>query len=842
MTVPLQEARNSLLERATAYVRSRIHGAQAAAAEKLRADATGSGSRPRTSSAVTPSTSPAPPSPTSIWASAARRAPPGSGCTPRRSTTTAGRRPTRWSRSSSTTCPSWSTRSRMELVRQGCGLHLVVHPVVDGVSFIHVEIDRQPAASARRPRARPARRPRRRAGGGGGLAGHAGRRRSPWRPNCRNARPRATPTNVTEARRLPPLAGRRPLHVPRVPRVRPVHDGDGGDDTLKPVPGSGLGILRDDPAAPVPPRPAASPACRPSCAAVARDGTAHPDQGEHPGHRPPPDAARLRRRQALRRRRRVGRRAPVPRPLHLDDAQGAHAEIPVLRRKVAAVLERAGFAPASPRRQGAGRGPRGATPPRAARGHPDELFDTAMGILDLQERQRVRLFVRRDRFGRFWSLPRLRAPRPLHTARPPADHRHPDGRLRRHRVRVLGPGGGVGAGPAALHRPHRPGTDDAPDLDVVEARIAQAARSWADDLREALLESHGEERGLDLLRRYGDAFPAAYRADFPARAAVADIDRIESLDRRPTSSLQPRPAAGGRTGCCGSSCSRPRGRSRCRTCCRCSRTWACGSLDQRPYEVRPRRHRRLDLRLRPPAAERSNADLETDGVQGIFTEAFAAVWRGEAENDGFNRLVLGAGLTAREVVVLRAYASTCARSAPRSPELHGADAGRQPRHRPPAGRAVPRPLRPRPPARRRATRPASLTKQLEAAHRRGGQPRRGPHPALVPRPGPGHAADQLVPARASRATRWCSSSTPTQVPDLPLPRPRYEIFVYSPRVEGVHLRGGRVSRGGIRWSDRREDFRTEVLGLMKAQMVKNAVIVPVGAKGGFVVKRPPGRR
>src|SRR6185295_8924485 len=80
---------------------------------------------------------------------------------------------------------------------------------------------------------------------------------------------------------------------------------------------------------------------------------------------------------------------------------------------------------------------------------------------------------------------------------------------------------------------------------------------------------------------------------------------------------------------------------------------------------------------------------------------------------------------------------------------------------------------------------------------------------------------------------------PQKIPDLPLPRPKFEIFVYSPRVEGVHLRMGYVARGGIRWSDRREDFRTEVLGLMKAQNVKNTVIVPVGAKGGFVPKRPP---
>ncbi|HTC80752.1 MAG TPA: NAD-glutamate dehydrogenase domain-containing protein, partial [Acidimicrobiia bacterium] len=107
----------------------------------------------------------------------------------------------------------------------------------------------------------------------------------------------------------------------------------------------------------------------------------------------------------------------------------------------------------------------------------------------------------------------------------------------------------------------------------------------------------------------------------------------------------------------------------------------------------------------------------------------------------------------------------------------------------------------------------------------------------------------LALVQATLRTNWFRTSEaghpvafkldPAQVPDLPLPRPRYEIFVCSPRVEGVHLRGGRVSRGGLRWSDRREDFRTEVLGLMKAQMVKNAVIVPVGAKGGFVMKRPP---
>eukprot|EP00493_Phyllostaurus_siculus_P003779 UN03794 len=83
---------------------------------------------------------------------------------------------------------------------------------------------------------------------------------------------------------------------------------------------------------------------------------------------------------------------------------------------------------------------------------------------------------------------------------------------------------------------------------------------------------------------------------------------------------------------------------------------------------------------------------------------------------------------------------------------------------------------------------------------------------------------------------------PSLIPDMPLPLPAFEIFVYSPRVEGVHLRGGKVARGGLRWSDRREDFRTEVLGLVKAQQVKNTVIVPVGSKGGFVCKQLPSER
>ena len=124
---------------------------------------------------------------------------------------------------------------------------------------------------------------------------------------------------------------------------------------------------------------------------------------------------------------------------------------------------------------------------------------------------------------------------------------------------------------------------------------------------------------------------------------------------------------------------------------------------------------------------------------------------------------------------------------------------------------------------------------------RGRGDRRGPHPAPDPRRGRRDPAHQRLLARPP-TRRWPSSSNSARVPGLPAPLPWREIWVYSPRVEGIHLRGGPVARGGLRWSDRRDDFRTEILGLMKAQLVKNAVIVPTGAKGGFYPKQLPARR
>ena len=228
-------------------------------------------------------------------------------------------------------------------------------------------------------------------------------------------------------------------------------------------------------------------------------------------------------------------------------------------------------------------------------------------------------------------------------------------------------------------------------------------------------------------------------------------------------------------------------------------------------------------------------------IKDRFQDAFAALWRGDAEGDGFNALVLQAGLTWRQASILRAYAkylrqggSTFSQDYIEECLLAHVDIARllvqlfEARFDPARACGVPR-------------RADELVRGDHRGARRGGEPRPGPHPAHVPGDDPGDAAHELLPDRRRRQPEVVavrSSSTPPASPTCPMPRPRFEIWVYSPRVEGVHLRFGPVARGGLRWSDRREDFRTEVLGLVKAQTVKNAVIVPVGAKGGFVVKQP----
>jgi glutamate dehydrogenase len=259
-------------------------------------------------------------------------------------------------------------------------------------------------------------------------------------------------------------------------------------------------------------------------------------------------------------------------------------------------------------------------------------------------------------------------------------------------------------------------------------------------------------------------------------------------------------------------------------------------LDERPYHIEPAGAEPVwlqDFGLAPL----SGLEIDIDAVQEFFEDAFAKVFRGEIESDDLNRLVLAARLPADEVVALRAYAKYLQQTgfalSQRFIEATLAD------HAPIARRLanlVRLRLHPAEHDDEAAAREVQAIEQaLDKVENLNEDRVLRQFLALVLAT---LRTNRWRPGGDGRPRPFLSFKLdPSKVPGLPEPRPMFEIFVYSPRFEGVHLRGGRVARGGIRWSDRREDFRTEILGLMKAQMVKNTVIVPVGSKGGFVLKR-----
>ncbi|MDK3021794.1 NAD-glutamate dehydrogenase [Cupriavidus taiwanensis] len=523
------------------------------------------------------------------------------------------------------------------------------------------------------------------------------------------------------------------------------------------------------------------------------------------------------------------------------------ADIPLVRRKCANILARAGF---------------------LAKGHlykslvtileqyprdelfqatEDELFDITTGILRLQEHQRTRLFVRRDRFDRFVSC----------LVFVPRDKYNTDLRQKIQKLLTAAFHGTsceftplLSESPLAriqLTVRGEPGTMPKVDTQELEARIVHASRRWQDDLAEALHESHGEEQGNRLLQRYGGSFPAGYREDYPARTAVRDIELMEHALRGNGMAMnlyRPIEAAPGafrfkvyRAGePIALSLSLPM-----------LEHLGVRVDEERPYLIEPDSGAPVwvhDFGLEI-ADSGGAAEFDIARVKALFEDAFARAWHGEIENDDLNRLVLRAELAARDVTILRAYARYLRQVGSTFSDAYieraltgnagiaallvalfvarfdtfsqvAADTARQARCDKlltEIGTALDKvPNLDEDRILRLFLGVISATVRTNYFHRgEDGQPR--PYLSF--------------------------KFNPALVPGLPEPRPMFEIWVYSPRVEGVHLRGGRVARGGLRWSDRREDFRTEVLGLMKAQMVKNTVIVPVGSKGGFVVKRPP---
>ncbi len=513
--------------------------------------------------------------------------------------------------------------------------------------------------------------------------------------------------------------------------------------------------------------------------------------------------------------------------------------IPVLRRRTREVLEASGFSMMSHN---------GKELLQIIETYPrDELFQVpvkellpvALAVQHLQERRQLRLFVRPDAYGRFMSC-LVYLPRDRYTT---------DVRLELERI-LRDAVGGVASDYTArvsesvLARLHfvvrvAPGAT-LPEIDVaaVEGRLAEATRTWADDFADALVDQCGEEAASTLDRRYGEAFPEAFKEDFSARMAVADVRALESLDSDGDMVLNYYEPFGALPGERRFKIYRSGQPVSLTDVLPVLQQLGVEVIDERPYEVDRRGAGNAwiyDFGLK------TDARAVGEGLKERFQDAFSAVWEGRAESDRFNSLVLVAGLTWRQASLLRAYARYLRQAGSTFSQAYVEQclvANLQ------LARLLVRLFERRCDPALEGDRAAACAEVEQAIEQELDQVASLDEDrilrSLVGLVKATLRTNFFQPAADGSVKPYLSFKfDPSAIHDLPLPRPRFEIWVYSPRVEGVHLRFGLVARGGLRWSDRREDFRTEVLGLVKAQAVKNAVIVPVGAKGGFLPKQLP---
>jgi glutamate dehydrogenase len=520
-------------------------------------------------------------------------------------------------------------------------------------------------------------------------------------------------------------------------------------------------------------------------------------------------------------------------------------EIPLLQRKVDSVIKLAGLAPNS--HDGKALAHILETYPRDElfQATEQEILDTAMGILHLQERQRIALFARRDPYERFVTCLIFL----------PKDAMSTQIRLRMQEVVCEAYKGTLSAyyvhlGDGALARIQlivatTPGAVPEVDLKELEAKLTDVARSWSDRLRDALVEAKGEALGSDLLRRYRDAFPAGYDDHFNAHTAVQDIERVEEAKARPTPAInlyRPIEAASNELRL---KLYQPKDKIALSTVLPSLENFGLKVISEIPFEILPEGEDRPIWIHDFTMVTADGADVDVSQVRDKFHEAYARIWAGEAEDDGFNRLVITAGIGWRNIALLRAYCKYLRQAAIAFSQTYMEQTLN-------ANPAITRDIvhlfyvlfDPTPSTERDKDVAAVQERILKGLD------------AVVNLDEDRILRRFLNAVQSTLRTNFFQRAAANdkdggadkeyisfkldshKIEELPLPRPLVEVFVYSPRAEAIHLRGGKVARGGIRWSDRREDFRTEVLGLMKAQMTKNAVIVPVGSKGGFVVKRP----
>ncbi|MBB4933853.1 glutamate dehydrogenase [Lipingzhangella halophila] len=757
----------------------------------------------------------------------------------------------------------------MELTRQGIGVHLVIHPqlrvardvvgnlraigpeVVDGPeplaeSWMHIEIDRQPDPTVQKQLAAD-------------LERVLNDVRQVDEDGAKMRRQAILLADELSATRDSQIAGGVPEYESSeaVEFLRWVADrhftfmgyreynlvaDDEGNDALAPRAGTGLGLLRMDRTgsgsfAALPPEVRAK-AREPHALVLTKANsraTVHRLRYlDYIGVKQFDDQGRI-----------VGERRFLGLFTHEANTTSI-SQIPILKRKLTEVLDLAGFEADSYDGRDLVETLEGFPREELLQTSVPEIYEIVRGVLRLRERRGTKLFTRRDPYGRYMSC----------LVYMPRDRFNTQVRLQVQNVLAHAFGGVimdhsvmVSSAPLArlyvVVRAERGQALPEVDHSALEAEVVKAARSWDDDLLAELTARFGADRASELLRSYGAALPEGYKVDTSAATAVDDIARLEALVGGPELAVnlyQPASAGPGewrfkvyRTGA-------PISLSRVLPLLE---HMGVEVTDERPYGIAEHGSQRegsgrawiYDFGLARIDSEEKGASR----LKELFEDAFSALWYGQGEPDRFNALVVGAGLTWQQLTILRAYARYLRQAGSTFTPSYIADilvanvrianlmvklfeSGFDPRldtGRQDRSEAIAEEIRGE----------LDLVASLD-------------HDRIL--------RSFLSVIQATVRTNYYQAGQdgsakpylvykidPRRIPDLPEPRPRHEIYVYSPRVEGVHLRFGDVARGGLRWSERPEDFRTEVLGLVKAQMVKNAVIVPSGAKGGFICKRLP---
>ncbi len=516
--------------------------------------------------------------------------------------------------------------------------------------------------------------------------------------------------------------------------------------------------------------------------------------------------------------------------------------IPLVRNKVVQVLKRADFDPASHDGKALKTIIEFLPRDELLQMSEIELFETSMGILVLEARPGVRLFVRKDVFERFVScmvfVPREQFSTELRQQIETIIERAFSGSTSAFSTQI------TEAPLARLHLIVKTSPGDIPSVDIgaIEQEIAKCAYLWSDLLLARLMDKYGEAKAHTLHRVYASAFPQSYINRYDVSAAIYDIGKIEAARESGRLALDLFRLRAESGHFLHLKIYNPHEEIALSDILPILENAGFRVVEEHPFLATPVGMTSQvwirDFKLQAPVHT-----IALDHAKPLVEEALLKVWRGEMESDRFNALVIRAGLEWKQVVMLRAYAHYLKQIGFAASQTAIEQAmGQHP----------------------------VITKNIVALFeaRFGIDEKNSDEKQQKLRAAIEEQLSSVSNATEDRILRryvdvMCATLRTNyfqtgekgvekpvlsfkldskNVPELPKPSPYAEIFVYSPRVEGIHLRGGKVARGGLRWSDRHDDFRTEVLGLMKAQMVKNSVIVPVGSKGGFIVKRPPQTR